>query len=125
MGSKLRTRQALRTAYRRAAVWGFDPLQTIAALRIGRMVMAERRDFNRQHSRSASAGEFQLGRRIRSTLMALLVEVGSGLGVRIRDRVQGSRHRWSCSTTSTVRRSLRWWTVVAWPRRCLDLMVCA
>ena len=57
--------------------------------------------------------------------VALLVEVGSGLGVRVRVRVQGSRHRWSCSTTSTVRRSLRWWTVVALLRRCSDLMVCA
>lgn len=46
----------------------------------------------------------------------LLVGVGRGFGVRVPRWVQGSRHRWSCSRTSTARRSLRWETVVGWPR---------
>ena len=57
--------------------------------------------------------------------LALLVEVGRGPGVRVRVRVQGSRHRCGCSTTATTRRSLRWVTVVGWPRRCSVSMVCA
>ena len=40
--------------------------------------------------------------RVGDPFVALLVEVGSGLGLRVRRWVQGFRHSWSCSTTSTA-----------------------
>jgi hypothetical protein len=48
-------------------------------------------------------------------LVSCGAEVWRFLGFGVRDLVQGSRHRLSCSTTSTTRRSPQWVTY-RWPR---------